>query len=147
MSLDVYLETNETVPADAKIYIREDGQNREISREEWEKKFPGTEPVVVVEQESNEVYSANITHNLNRMADEAGIYKHLWRPDEIGIDQAEGLVEPLGIGLALLKSDPERFKKHNPKNGWGDYDGLVRFVENYLVACKECPQARVRVWR
>ena len=28
----------------------------------------------------DELYSANITHNLTGMADAAGIYMHLWRP-------------------------------------------------------------------
>ena len=34
-----------------------------------------------------QVFSANITHNLGKMADEAGIYKALWRPDEVEITQ------------------------------------------------------------
>lgn len=29
------------------------------------------------------VYAANVTHNLNRMADAAGIYLPLWRPEEM----------------------------------------------------------------
>lgn len=88
-----------------------------------------------------EVFDYNITHNLCEMADEAGIYKHLWRPEEIGITKAEELIEPLKKGLELLKSDPERFKKLNPDNGWGDYDGLVRFVEQYLKHCISWPDA------
>lgn len=147
MSLDVYLTVDETIVSKPKIYMRADGQVKAISPEEWQEKFPGTEPVVVAEHEDNKVYSANITHNLNKMAGEAGIYKHLWRPDEIGIERAEELIEPLYEGLALLKSDAERFKKYNPENGWGTYEGLVCFVENYLVACKEYPQALVGVWR
>jgi hypothetical protein len=39
-----------------------------------------------------EVYSDNITHNLGEMADAAGIYKALWRPEEIGITKAAELV-------------------------------------------------------
>jgi len=35
------------------------------------------------------VYDANITHNLGAMAEAAGIYKHLWRPEEIGITKAQ----------------------------------------------------------
>lgn len=34
---------------------------------------------------SGEGYSANITHNLGAMAEAAGIYLALWRPEEIGI--------------------------------------------------------------
>ena len=29
------------------------------------------------------------------MADEAGIYKYLWSPEEIGITKAEQFIEPL----------------------------------------------------
>jgi hypothetical protein len=94
-----------------------------------------------------EVYSANITHNLGAMANEAGIYKHLWRPDEIGVTTAAQLIEPLTAGLALLKSDPARFEKFNSENGWGLYKHFVPFVENYLAACREYPDATVSVSR
>lgn len=93
------------------------------------------------------VYSSNITHNLTGMAAEAGIYKHLWRPEELGITKAGELIEPLTAGLALLKSDAPRFEKHNAPNGWGLYKHFVPFVEEYLEACKETPDAIVRVSR
>lgn len=76
--------------------------------------------VYLVETVPTDVYEANITHNLNTMADEAGIYNHLWRPEEVGARVARDLIKPLSVGLALLLSDPERFKKINPENGWGD---------------------------
>jgi hypothetical protein len=81
------------------------------------------------------------------MAEAAGIYEHLWRPDEIKITKAKELIEPLRQGLHNLKSEPERYKKFNPENGWGSYDGLVKFVENYLNACYEYPDADVEVSR
>lgn len=93
------------------------------------------------------IYERNITHNLNSMAEEAGIYKHLWRPEEIGITEAKQLIDPLRAGLKRLTDDPERFKKLNPENGWGDYDGLVDFVTEYLAACEKNPDAEVRVSR
>ena len=93
------------------------------------------------------VHDANITHNLNQMADMAGIYKHLWRPDEIGITKAAQLIEPLRAGLTRLRSEPHFFQRFNPANGWGDYDGLVRFVEQYLAACEAEPNADVEVSR
>lgn len=93
------------------------------------------------------VFDYNITHNLTQMADHAGIYRHLWRPDELGIAHAEQLIAPLTDGLALLESDPEHFRQFNPPNGWGNYDGLVRFVRAYLDACKQNPDAEVRVSR
>lgn len=49
MSLDVYLTLRDAPSrkAEDRIYIREDGQTKEISFEEWNKRFPGREPVVV----------------------------------------------------------------------------------------------------
>ena len=93
------------------------------------------------------IYSRNMTHNLNKMAGEAGIYEHLWRPDEIGVTKAGQLIEPLRAGLALMLAEPERFKAFNPPNGWGSYDGLVEFVTEYIGACEENSDADVRVSR
>jgi hypothetical protein len=150
MSLDVYL-TRKGAKADnygSGIFIREDGQTKEITRAEWDEKFPGREPVVAIQSsESDQVYSANITHNLNKMASEVGIYEYLWRPDEIGVDRASRLVAPLRDGLALLQTKPEQFKRFNPSNGWGTYEGLVKFVRDYLVACEQYPEAEVSVSR
>lgn len=93
------------------------------------------------------VYGRNITHNLSRMAWEAGIYEHLWSPDEIGVTKAAQLVEPLRAGLARLLAEPAHFRKFNPANGWGNYDGLLAFVQEYLSACEENPDADVSVSR
>jgi len=94
-----------------------------------------------------EVYSANITHNLGAMAKQAGIYQHLWRPEELGIVTADELIEPLRAGLTLLEKCPNEFQALNPPNGWGSYDGLVAFVREYLAACEANPDATIRVCR
>jgi hypothetical protein len=148
MSLDVTLRIAglRTEPRE-RIFVREAGQRREISREEWDRAHPGREPVTMTARSDGEVYSANITHNLNTMAEAAGIYKHLWRPDEIKVTVARELIEPLTNGLNRLTADPHRFKQLNPPNGWGDYEGLVSFVRAYLDACREFPEATVEVCR
>lgn len=156
MSLDVYLHLKDAKKPQkgSSIFIRENGSTREISREEWEARFPDREPIVMVadddDDDDNEddcVFTANITHNLTKMASEAGIYKHLWRPDEIGVTRAEQLISPLTEGLARLSANSMHFRQFNPKNGWGDYEGLKAFVAEYLKACIEYPEAEVRVWR
>lgn len=151
MSLDVHLRVKgkkTLVPAEGHIYVREGGQMREVSREEWDERFPGREPVIIHDEPpEDEVYWGNITHNLNRMADEAGIYDHLWRPDWIGVRKAGQLIVPLREGLERLRANPERFRKLNPENGWGTYEGLVVFVAEYLVACSANPDAEVFVSR
>ena len=93
------------------------------------------------------VFEANITHNLIRMAEAAGLYKPLWRPDEIPVKTARELIPHLREGLAKLLDNREEMQQHNPSNGWGDYDGLVKFVRDYLAACEDNPDAEVSAWR
>lgn len=98
-------------------------------------------------EDAEEVFSANITHNLGKMAGEAGIYYSLWRPEEIGKSQASEIIELLEKGLADLKARPEYFEQFNSSNGWGTYEHFVPFVEKYLNACKEYPYATIEVNR
>ena len=100
------------------------------------------------------VYEANITHNLGKMAEAVELsngmtlYQVLWRPDEQeGLKFARDISELLDEGNNILLSDPEKFKKFNPENGWGSYDGLVSFVCRYRNACWETPDAELRVSR
>ena len=150
MSLDVYL----TVPGaniqrqGSGIFIREEGTTKEITREEWDRRNPGSTPVTFHGKEwSDKVFHGNITHNLARMAEAVGLYKPLWRPEEIGVERAEQLIPLLEEGLATLKECPDIAKGFNPSNGWGAYETLVAFVERYLAACREWPQAEVEVSR
>jgi hypothetical protein len=93
------------------------------------------------------LYDANITHNLGAMATAAGIYKELWRPEELGITCAQQLIEPLEQGLARLVADPAAYKQYDAANGWGTYAHFVPFVRKYLAACKEYPTSRVEADR
>ena len=149
MSLDVSLMAEVIIRRkDSGIFIREYGCLKEIPRDQWDEMCPGHEPTIaeqVIERRS--IYSANITHNLGRMAEEAGIYQHLWRPEEIGITTAGELIEPLERGLTLLKERPEHFEQFNSPNGWGLYENFVPFVEAYLEACLENPDAVISVSR
>lgn len=159
MSLDVYLRVpgGRNGNAMPRIYARRDGQTVEVTREEWDEMYPGRDPIVVTDDTLDDgyayVYDANITHNLGRMADQAredgahSLYDVLWRPDEHGLTHARDLLPYLRDGLAILTSDPEHFKQWNPENGWGDYDGLVRFVVGYLTAVERWPDAEVQVSR
>lgn len=99
-------------------------------------------------RESTEgAYWSNITHNLNRMAREAGIYEVVWRPEEVGVTHARQLIEPLRGGIARLKADPAHFEQFNSSNGWGLYINFVPWLEQYLAACEANPDAEVSVSR
>lgn len=148
MSLDVSLIADEPIKKQGTgVFIREDGARRELTQEEVAAKWPDAEIAPLQSFETTEVYDGNITHNLGTMADKAGIYYALWRPDERGWAHAKSLIEPLSVGLQRLKDSPDHFKQFNPENGWGDYDNLVTFVEEYLAACIKYPKARIEVSR
>ena len=99
------------------------------------------------------VYDNNITHNLSKMASEVklsnglSLYDVLWRPDEHELELAEDIAELLDEGWNILVSEPDRFKKHNPENGWSNYDNLCKFVYEYRNACWNEPNATIEVCR
>ena len=99
------------------------------------------------------VFDANITHNLTEMASEVKLsngmtlYQVLWRPDESDFKYARDIADLLEEGWNILMADPEHFKKFNPENGWGSYDGLEKFVYKYLNACRFNPGAELEISR
>ncbi len=119
-------------------------------------------------QEHNEtVYEANITHNLNKMASEAGIYEALWRPHRLkdgysipendhnaehefessSITFAKNIIPILEKGLADLVARPTHYEQFNASNGWGMYEHFVPFVAKYLEACKNNPESVINISR
>lgn len=119
-----------------------------LTREKWVSYDNGQTHTV----ESEEVYSANITHNLNKMADAAGIYNCLWRPDECyqsedGNVYAKDLIVPIREGLEKLERSPVIYRAFNAPNGWGLYEHFVPWIERYLHACIEYPESIVTVSR
>jgi hypothetical protein len=117
-------------------------------------------------EEKEQLYTANITHNLNVMAEQAGIYKALWRPYQLHKDYvhsedynkemafedsvtiiASDIIPIIEQGLDLLKNRPDYFSKFNAENGWGKYVNFVPFVEKYLEALKQYPDSIVIVDR
>ena len=94
--------------------------------------------------DGEEVYWANITHNLNQMADKAGIYEALWHPENIiGVKKAIDIIPIVEAGLHKLVSQPSYFKQFDAPNGWGTYKDFVPWVIDYLEALKNHPEADV----
>lgn len=90
-------------------------------------------------------FDANITHNLNRMAGELGIYEACWRPEQIGATKAKDIIHILETGIKQLKSDPEHYGQFNANNGWGTVEQFLHWLEEYLKACKKYPEFIIRV--
>ena len=95
----------------------------------------------LLEGKPREVFSANITHNLTSMAEEAGLYDALWHPENIGAVYARDIIQALEDGHDLLLFDEDRFTKYDAPNGWGTYEHFVPFVKECLDACRAFPEA------
>lgn len=100
-----------------------------------------------LERDGVVVFSANITHNLTKMAAEAGIYKVLWRPEEVGVETGAEVIPILRAGLCKLVSDPAHYKQFDAPNGWGTYQNFVPFCLDVLEACIANPDAFTEVSR
>lgn len=94
-----------------------------------------------------EVFDANITHNLGRMASECGLYEVMWRPEEHDLTSCEKAIPVLEKGVAELADNRQKYEQFNPENGWGNYDGLLRIASQFLAACKENPTGTIKAWR
>lgn len=101
----------------------------------------------LIDADRGSVFSANITHNMNRMAAEAGIYGCIWRPREHGITHAHQMIDPLAAGLAQMVTQKAKFEAFNPSNGWGSWEVFVLFCSELLQACRDHPDAFVGVYR
>jgi hypothetical protein len=95
-----------------------------------------------------ELFEANYTHNAGAMASEAGIYTHIWRPEELDwVHCAGDLIDALRDGIKLMEDDPSRFIALQPDNGWGSYKSFLPWVRNYLNACIRHPKALIETDR
>jgi hypothetical protein len=129
-----------------------------------------------ISADPQQIYSDTLTENLRRMAMEADLYEVLWRPElvlasqdtllnilhleargqekeaaalykELGVVHAKDLIAKLRVGFARLRTAPDWFRASNPGNGIGSFEDLTSFVEKYLAACEESPDAIVRLHR
>ena len=116
-----------------------------------------------LEEKQEDVYSANITHNLGKMAGEAGLYEALWRPhrlkegynipeddyqaeykfEEENLVRAYEIIPIIEKGLEDMLARPKHYETFNSPNGWGMYEHFIPFIEQYLEALKEYPESFV----
>ena len=116
-----------------------------------------------LEPQRESLYTDNITHNLGKMAEAAGLYEALWRPyqlkegynipekdyeaeykfEEENPVKANEIISIIEKGLKDMKARPKHYETFNSSNGWGMYEHFVPFIEKYLKALKEYPEAFV----
>jgi hypothetical protein len=101
----------------------------------------------LIETSRHSVFEANVTHNLTKMAAEAGIYEALWHPELTTIKKASELAAVLEPAISDMKARPEYYKRFNPENGWGSYEGFINWLGRLYDACIEHTDAEIQVNR
>lgn len=150
MSLDITIISPEShIIKSTCLLIRDNGSTREVTPEECLQKFPDVfksiDEIPIQEYETHEFWSGNITHNLTEMAkdclcwDGLSLYQLLWRDNPPKFKKWTYIAH-LSECLNILKDDPEHFKKFNPENGWGTYEQLCNFVEDFIKALITMPE-------
>ena len=102
-------------------------------------------------------WAANITHNLGKMASRVTIgtggadttlYMVCWRPEEIFERPTTDLILPALIqGIEYMIEHRKELLQYNSPNGWGTYEGFMKFLLNYKQACEDNPDCEIEVGR
>lgn len=105
----------------------------------------------------SEHWTANITHNLNTMAHAIPVmfgdvpttlYYACWRPEEIGAGTVADILPMIIQGIHYMVDHRKELLQYNPENGWGDYNGFMKFLLNYKQALEDNdPECAVTTYR
>lgn len=143
MSLDVYIKFKE--PRKENYFLNHPYSYSNLSK--------GDEEAFHLE----ETWHGNITHNLNEMANhipiklkdrETTLYYICWRPEELFETPTTDLVlEGLLQGIWFMIYHRKELLKYNSPNGWGTYDGFMKFLLNYKQACEDNPDCIIEADR
>ena len=146
MSLDLYIISPEPViKRGTGVFVRKNGQNIELkTKEEVRKHFPDSDLSRISEYEytDEDYWHGNITHNMGKMAGHVPVegtnltlYDFLWKPEEHGflVAGSPGFRDGMLHGFLYLRGHKDSLIQYNPQNGWGDYDLLLGFTEDFLL--------------
>lgn len=91
-------------------------------------------------------WSANITHNVGEIAShvpvdfngwQTTLYMACWRPEVIGVKTVADILPLLIQGIHFMVDNRKDLELFNPENGWGSYNGFMKFLLNYKQACED----------
>ena len=97
----------------------------------------GKEDIEIPGTESN--YTFNVYAMLQLVfPGENGIYCMTGEP-------ANYCIITLQQAIMRLEHDPPRYIALNPPNGWGSYEGCLKWLRNILSHCEQHPLATLRI--
>lgn len=93
------------------------------------------------------VFEGEVSADLVPIAKKAGIYQHVWHPDELKISRAKELISPIENAIKDMDADMPAFEALNGDDEFGTAKNLKEFLGIYLDACNTYPKAHVRVMK
>lgn len=84
----------------------------------------------------------NVTYNLGKMLRAAGFPP--WDA-LIGAPASEAGGMLQSVADELVRA-PDKYRKFNPPNGWGNYEGALEFVTRFAAECALNPEATIAGW-
>ncbi|MDA7514195.1 hypothetical protein N8508_00240 [bacterium] len=76
----------------------------------------------------------NMTSNIRPMLDKAyGLQD--WKTIQFFPNSV--VLQMTAIAICRMRLDSDEYKKLNPENGWGSYEGAMRFLSEIFEACDE----------
>jgi len=96
----------------------------------------------VVPAKREEVVWKNITGNVSPMWELAGIYDELYNSDG---KKVSDIIEKLEEGVMYMVRNANKFKPLNPKNGWGSYEGAVKWLWDLIHEIKKYPDGIIEI--
>ena len=86
----------------------------------------------------------NYTYNVSPMYYKAFERKGGFRSlDGMRVKKAIPILER---AIQRMKDDPKQYKKMNPENGWGDYEGALEYLMDILDGCKKHPKTIIKIY-
>lgn len=100
----------------------------------------GPEPATVAELGN---YTSNVSPMWAKALAAAG--------EDIRLSDTEGRlaadVLPLLIAaVSHMRENPDEYRAMNPPNGWGDYEGALRYLVGVAKACELHPKTTLHWW-
>lgn len=98
-------------------------------------------------KEEDREWVANITHNMNKMAqrifvskNKETLYDYVWSPEELYKEiYTNEMRNVLTKGICIMISKRKSLLRYEPENGWGSYDSFLKFLIEYKEACEDHP--------
>lgn len=98
----------------------------------------------ITAKRETEIYEDNVTYNLSKM-----YYKCIDK--EKGFEKLDGMnckkaLPIINNAIQDMLNNADEYRKLNPKNGWGSYDGLLKTLQDMRNCCESNPDGKINVF-